>query len=120
MFINHPSHAFCSQPVLGGPVYWIRNIAYNLPGGSSRFFGAAGVVFYNNTILSETTGTLSNTHWRNNLILGAERTGRLSKAAPQPVRDHDVHQLHLVRLQRLRSRAGHAAAVPVGRARRST
>ena len=69
-FINHPSHAFCSQPVLGGPVYWIRNVAYNLPGGSSRFFGAAGVVFYNNTILSETTGTLSNTHWRNNLILG--------------------------------------------------
>ena len=70
MFINHASHAFCSQPVLGGPVYWIRNIAYNLPGGSSRFFGAAGVVFYNNTILSETTGTMSNTHWRNNLILG--------------------------------------------------
>ena len=70
LFINHPSHAFCSQPVLGGPVYWIRNIGYNLPGGSSRFFGAAGVVFYNNTILSETTGTLSNTHWRNNLILG--------------------------------------------------
>ena len=70
LFINHPSHAFCSQPVLGGPVYWIRNIGYNLPGGSSRFFGAAGVMFYNNTILSETTGTTSNTHWRNNLILG--------------------------------------------------
>ena len=70
MFINHPSHAFNNQPVLGGPVYWIRNIGYNLPGGSSRFFGASGVVFYNNTILSETTGTTSNTHWRNNLILG--------------------------------------------------
>ena len=70
MFINHASHAFNSQPVLGGPVYWIRNIGYNLPGGSSRFFGAAGVVFYNNTMLSETTGTLSNSHWRNNLILG--------------------------------------------------
>ncbi len=70
LFLNHASHAFCSQPVLGGPVYWIRNIGYNLPGGSSRFFGAAGVVFYNNTILSETTGTMSNTHWRNNLMLG--------------------------------------------------
>ena len=70
MFINHASHAFNSQPVLGGPVYWIRNIGYNLPGGSSRFFGAAGVVFYNNTILSETTGRLQNSHWRNNLILG--------------------------------------------------
>ena len=70
MFINHASHAFCNQPVLGGPVYWIRNIAYNLPGGSSRFVGAAGVLFYNNTILSETTGRLQNTHWRNNLMLG--------------------------------------------------
>jgi hypothetical protein len=30
LFINHPSHAFCNQPALGGPVYWIRNIAYNL------------------------------------------------------------------------------------------
>jgi hypothetical protein len=72
MFINHASHAFCNQPTLGGPVYWIRNIAYHLPAGSTRLTnGAAGVLFYNNTILSETlaAGT-SNTHWRNNLILG--------------------------------------------------
>jgi hypothetical protein len=71
MMINSASHAFCNQPTLGGPVYWIRNIGYNLPGGSSRLTtGAAGVVFYNNTILSETTGSPSNTHWRNNLFLG--------------------------------------------------
>jgi hypothetical protein len=72
LFINHASHAFCNQPTLGGPVYWIRNIAYHLPAGSTRLTnGAAGVLFYNNTILSETlaAGT-SNTHWRNNLILG--------------------------------------------------
>ena len=72
MFINHASHAFCNQPTLGGPVYWIRNIAYHLPAGSTRLTnGAAGVLFYNNTIVSETlaAGT-SNTHWRNNLILG--------------------------------------------------
>ena len=55
MFINHASHAFCNQPALGGPVYWIRNIAYNLPGGSTRLTnGSSGAVFYNNTILSET------------------------------------------------------------------
>jgi hypothetical protein len=72
MLINHASHAFCNQPALGGPVYWIRNIAYHLPGGSTRLTnGAAGVMFYNNTILSETAGQgLSNTHWRNNLMLG--------------------------------------------------
>ncbi len=72
MFINHASHAFCNQPALGGPVYWIRNIAYNLPGGSTRLTnGSAGAVFYNNTILSETQAALaSNVHWRNNLVLG--------------------------------------------------
>jgi hypothetical protein len=71
MLINHPSHAMCNQPTLGGPVYWIRNIAYNLPGGSTRLTGgAAGVLFYNNTILSETSGNTQNSHWRNNLILG--------------------------------------------------
>ncbi|MEO5922309.1 MAG: hypothetical protein ABIR70_00625 [Bryobacteraceae bacterium] len=71
MLINHPSHAFCNQPSLGGPVYWIRNIAYNLPGGSTRLTsGSAGVIFYNNTILSETSGNPQNNHWRNNLMLG--------------------------------------------------
>jgi hypothetical protein len=72
MLINHPSHAFCNQPTLGGPVYWIRNIAYNLPAGSTRLTnGAAGVLFYNNTILSETNvAAASNIHWRNNLMLG--------------------------------------------------
>jgi hypothetical protein len=72
MFINHASHAFCNQPALGGPVYWIRNIAYHLPAGSTRLTnGSAGVLFYNNTILSETAAAAaSNVHWRNNLMLG--------------------------------------------------
>jgi hypothetical protein len=72
MMVNSASHAFCNQPVLGGPAYWIRNIGYHLPGGSTRLTGgSAGVLFYNNTILSETqaAGT-SNVHWRNNLFLG--------------------------------------------------
>ena len=33
-----------------------------------------GVIFYNNTILSETTGNPQNTHWRNNLMLGQNST----------------------------------------------
>jgi hypothetical protein len=70
--INSASHAFCNQPVLGGPTYWIGNIAYHLPGGSTRLTnGSAGVFFYHNTILSETSAAAaSNTHWRNNLFLG--------------------------------------------------
>ena len=72
MMLNSASHPFCNQPAVGGPVYWIRNIAYHAPGGSTRLTsGAAGVLFYNNTILTETAaGSSGNVHWRNNLMLG--------------------------------------------------
>jgi len=72
LMLNSASHAFCNQPIIGGPAYWIRNVAYHLPGGSTRLTGgSAGVLFYNNTILSETAAQgASNVHWRNNLILG--------------------------------------------------
>jgi hypothetical protein len=72
MMLNSASHPFCNQPAIGGPIYWIRNIAYHAPGGSTRMTnGAPGVLFYNNTILTETTaGSSANVHWRNNLMLG--------------------------------------------------
>jgi len=72
MMLNSASHPMCNQPVIGGPVYWIRNIAYNAPGGSTRLTsGSAGAVFLNNTILTETAGGSSaNVHWMNNLMLG--------------------------------------------------
>jgi hypothetical protein len=72
LMLNSASHPMCNQPAGGGPVYWIRNIAYHAPGGSTRMTsGAAGVLFYNNTILTETAaGASANAHWRNNLILG--------------------------------------------------
>ena len=72
MMVNSASHPFCNQPAIGGPVYWIRNIAYHAPGGSTRMTnGAAGVLFYSNTILTETSaGSSANVHWRNNLMLG--------------------------------------------------
>jgi hypothetical protein len=76
MMLNSASHPMCNQPALGGPVYWIRNIAYHAPGGSTRLTnGAAGVLFYNNTILTETSaGSAGNLHYRNNLILGENST----------------------------------------------
>ena len=72
MMVNSASHPFCNQPAIGGPIYWIRNIAYHAPGGSTRMTnGAAGVLFYNNSILTETAaGSSANSHWRNNLMLG--------------------------------------------------
>jgi hypothetical protein len=72
MLINSASHPMSTQPSVGGPIYFIRNIVYHAPGGSTRLTaGSPGVLFYNNTILTETGGTASsNVHWRNNLMLG--------------------------------------------------
>jgi len=72
LMINSASHPMCNQPAVGGPIYWIRNIVYHAPTGSTRMTsGAAGVLFYNNTILTETAaGSSGNAHWRNNLMLG--------------------------------------------------
>ncbi len=72
MLINSASHPMSTQPSVGGPIYFIRNIVYHAPGGSTRLTaGSPGVFFYNNTILTETSGGASaNVHWRNNLMLG--------------------------------------------------
>jgi hypothetical protein len=73
MLINSASHPMSTQPSTGGPIYFIRNIVYHAPGGSTRLTGGSpGVFFYNNTILTETSGGASaNVHWRNNLMLGS-------------------------------------------------
>jgi hypothetical protein len=72
IMLNSASHPMCNQPAIGGPVYWIRNIIYHAPGGSTRATnGAPGMVFLNNTILTETSApTTANSHWMNNLMLG--------------------------------------------------
>src|SRR5262245_51481555 len=72
MLINSASHPMSTQPSVGGPIYFIRNIVYHAPGGSTRSSaGSPGVIFYHNTVTSETSiGTGSNRHWRNNLMLG--------------------------------------------------
>ena len=72
MLVNSASHPMSNQPTGGGPIYWIRNIAYHAPGGATRMTsGAPGVLYYNNTIFTESvTGSSANLHWRNNVILG--------------------------------------------------
>ncbi len=100
MLINSASHPMSTQPSTGGPIYFIRNIVYHAPGGSTRLTGGSpGVLFYNNTILTETSaGASANVHWRNNLMLGSECTG------VDLQRQHQ-HQLQLVGLQRLPSKS---------------
>jgi hypothetical protein len=72
VLINSASHPMSTQPSVGGPIYFIRNIVYHAPGGSTRASAnSPGVIFYHNTVTSETApGSLSNSHWRNNLMLG--------------------------------------------------
>jgi hypothetical protein len=72
VLINSASHPMSTQPSVGGPIYWIRNIVYHAPGGSTRMTaGSPGVVFYHNTVTTETSaGSSANSHWRNNLMLG--------------------------------------------------
>jgi hypothetical protein len=73
MLINSASHPMSTQPSGGGPIYFIRNIVFNAPGGSTRLGNnSPGVLFYNNTLVTETGGGLaSNVHWRNNIMLPA-------------------------------------------------
>ncbi len=72
MMLNSANEPMCNQPGVGGPIYWIRNVIYHAPDGATRMTsGAAGVLFYNNTILTEVNvASSSNNHWLNNLILG--------------------------------------------------
>lgn len=72
VLINSASHPMSTQPSVGGPIYWIRNIVFHAPGGSTRMSaGSPGVLFYHNTVTSETSArTSANSHWRNNLFLG--------------------------------------------------
>ena len=71
---NQAHRSLSTQPVLGGPAYFIRNIVYHAPEGGSVKFTAngAGVLVYHNTFTSEvlSMGQASNLHYRNNLILG--------------------------------------------------
>ncbi len=61
-----------AQPVFGGPVYFIRNIIYQVQGTSLKYtIRPAGILAYHNTFCAETSfNTISNGHFRNNLFLG--------------------------------------------------
>lgn len=71
---NQAHRALSAQPSFGGPAYFIRNIVYNAPeGGAVKFtLNGAGVVVYHNTFLAPARSmqSVSNLHFRNNLILG--------------------------------------------------
>jgi hypothetical protein len=78
--VNAAMGGYSSQPVFGGPVYFIGNILYHVPTGVAFKFSAkpAGLFVYHNTILGEQVmrDPSSNVHFRNNLFLGRDTPGR--------------------------------------------
>jgi hypothetical protein len=71
---NQGHRSLSTQPILGGPAYFIRNVVYHAPEGGAVKFTAnsAGLLVYHNTFTSEviSMGPAANQHYRNNLILG--------------------------------------------------
>jgi hypothetical protein len=70
--INSYHTAVSTQPVFGGPAYYIRNVCYHSPGRSLKFSARpTGMIIYNNTFCMETSiSSYSNTLFRNNLFMG--------------------------------------------------
>ncbi|MDX2245812.1 MAG: hypothetical protein SF052_03490 [Bacteroidia bacterium] len=66
--------ALSAQPIFGGPVYFIRNICYQVPGTALKYtIRPAGIFTYNNTFCMETSiSGFSNGHFRNNLFMGPD------------------------------------------------
>jgi hypothetical protein len=78
--VNAAHGGISAQPVFGGPVYIYRNLLYHVPSGVGFKFSAkpAGLLVYHNTVIAEHVirDPHSNTHFRNNLILGTDAPGR--------------------------------------------
>jgi hypothetical protein len=78
--VNAAHNGFSAQPMFGGPVYFFRNLLYQVPAGGAFKFSAkpAGILVYHNTLIGEQTAreTYSNVHWRNNLFLGRDTPNR--------------------------------------------
>jgi hypothetical protein len=78
--VNAAQGGFSSQPVFGGPAYFIRNLLYNVPSGTAFKFSAkpAGLFVYHNTIIGEALmgDPSANMHFRNNLLIGRDTPGR--------------------------------------------
>ena len=66
--------ALSAQPVFGGPVYFIRNVCYNVPGTALKYtIRPAGILTYNNTFVAQAAiNNFSNGHFRNNLFIGLD------------------------------------------------
>ena len=69
--VNAAHSGYSTQPVFGGPVYFIRNLSYNVPNAFKINANPAGIFWWHNTLIGEQSGgAASNGHFRNNLFIG--------------------------------------------------
>jgi hypothetical protein len=69
---NSAGGALSAETIFGGPIYFIRNVVIQGIGNPLKYaIDPSGVVNYHNTFLTadNTTGLVSNVHFRNNLML---------------------------------------------------
>ena len=87
---NSGQAGFSNQPLLGGPVYWVRNIGFNIPQKPAFKYWetrAGAIVAYHNTMTSYSGRSwkgLNNGHFYNNLFLQPSD-------APQPTLGMKTH-----------------------------
>jgi hypothetical protein len=78
--VNAAHGGYSSQPVFGGPAYFIRNLLYHVPSGVAFKFSAkaAGLFAWHNTIIGEQVAgdPSSNMHYANNLFMGRDTAER--------------------------------------------
>lgn len=77
---NSAAAAISAQPVFGGPVYWYKNLVYNVVNAGALKYDEtpAGVLVYQNTFVDGDTAagtgigpdTVANAHHLNNLFIG--------------------------------------------------
>lgn len=69
--VNAAHSGYSSQPIFGGPVYFIRNISFNARNAFKINANPSGLFMWHNTLIGEQTGgAASNMHYRNNLFIG--------------------------------------------------
>jgi hypothetical protein len=69
---NSYHSALSAQPIFGGPVYFVRNLCYNIPGTALKYMiRPSGIFTYQNTFVADASISIfSNGHFRNNIFLG--------------------------------------------------
>jgi len=91
--------ALSAQPTYGGPIYFIRNVAYGITSLNLKLHNTCtGLEIYHNTLVSANQAFQSDRRWqngtlRNNLLLGAQRYA-IETGSPHPSTSLDYNGYH--------------------------